>query len=115
MSTVHAETLGARVAAGSPSLVAVARGGFWTLIAAHVWAGWGTQWDIQWHLRIGRDSFWIAPHVMTYSGVTAMVLASYSKVANTSTATRPIPATRPEATSLASRPMPTGTARSTPS
>ena len=81
MSTVHAETLGARVTAGSPSLVAVARGAFWTLIAAHVWAGWGTQWDIQWHLRIGRDSFWIAPHVITYSGVTAMVLASFGMLA----------------------------------
>ena len=81
MSTVHAETLGARVAAGSPSLVAVARGGFWTLIVAHVWAGWGTQWDIQWHLTIGRDSFWIAPHVVTYSGVTILVLASFGMLA----------------------------------
>src|SRR5438552_11053181 len=84
MSTVRADTLRAPAAAGAPSLVAVSRSGFWTLIAAHVWAGWGTQWDIQWHLRIGRDSFWIAPHVMTYSGVTAMVLASFGMLAWTS-------------------------------
>ena len=84
MSTVHAETLRAPAAAGTPSLVAVSRAGFWTLIVAHVVAGWGTQWDIQWHLRIGRDSFWIAPHIMTYSGVTLMVLASLGVLAWTS-------------------------------
>src|SRR2546427_12825746 len=75
MSTVRADTLRAPAAAGAPSLVAVSRSGFWTLIVAHVVAGWGTQWDIQWHLRIGRDSFWIAPHVMTYGGGALMVLA----------------------------------------
>ena len=84
MSTVHADTLRAPAAAGTPSLVAVSRAGFWTLIAAHVVAGWGTQWDIQWHLRIGRDSFWIAPHIITYSGVTLMVLASFGVLAWTS-------------------------------
>ena len=84
MSTVHADTLRAPAAAGAPSLVAVARAGFWMLIVAHVVAGWGTQWDIQWHLRIGRDSFWIAPHLMTYGGVTLMVLASFGVLAWTS-------------------------------
>ena len=44
-------------------------------------AGWGTQWDIQWHLSIGRDSFWIPPHLMTYSGVTALVLVSFGVLA----------------------------------
>ncbi len=47
-------------------------------------AGWGTQWDIQWHLRIGRDSFWIPPHLMTYSGVTVLVLVSFGVLAWTS-------------------------------
>ncbi|HEY2995074.1 MAG TPA: hypothetical protein VGM22_19850 [Methylomirabilota bacterium] len=84
MSTLHVDTLRAPAAAGAPSLVAVSRSGFWTLIVAHVVAGWGTQWDIQWHLRIGRDSFWIAPHIMTYSGVTLMVLASLGVLAWTS-------------------------------
>ncbi|HTO11404.1 MAG TPA: hypothetical protein VMQ51_07515 [Candidatus Binatia bacterium] len=60
------------------------RAGLWALIAAHVWAGWGTQWDIQWHLRIGRDTFWIAPHLITYSGVTAIVLVSFGVLAWTS-------------------------------
>jgi hypothetical protein len=35
------------------------------------------QWDIRWHVVIGRDSFWIAPHVMTYAGVAAAVLLSF--------------------------------------
>ena len=85
MSTTRVDALHAPPAvAGTPSLAAVARVGFWTLIVAHVVAGWGTQWDIQWHMRIGRDSFWIAPHVMTYSGVTLMVLASWGMLAWTS-------------------------------
>ncbi len=49
----------------------------WVLLGANLLAGWGVQWDIQWHVRIGRDSFWIPPHVMTYSGVTLIGLASF--------------------------------------
>jgi hypothetical protein len=46
------------------------------LLGAKMLGGWGVQWDIRWHLVIGRDSFWIAPHVMTYAGVTlAAVIA----------------------------------------
>jgi hypothetical protein len=41
----------------------------WGLLGAKLLAGWGVQWDIRWHLVIGRDSFWIAPHLMTYAGV----------------------------------------------
>ena len=81
MSTLRADTLHAPAAAGSLTVAGVARAGFWVLIAAHIVAGWGTQWDIQWHLRIGRDSFWIAPHLITYSGVTAMVLVSFGVLA----------------------------------
>ena len=84
MSTTRAGALPASAATGALTVAAVARAGFWVLIAAHVWAGWGTQWDIQWHLKIGRDSFWIAPHLMTYSGVTAMVLTSFGVLAWTS-------------------------------
>ncbi|MBI2217336.1 MAG: hypothetical protein HYU51_08570 [Candidatus Rokubacteria bacterium] len=65
-------------APGSPTM---ARAGLWILFAAHVVASWGTQWDIQWHLTIGRDSFWIAPHLMTYSGVAAIVLVSFGMLA----------------------------------
>ena len=53
----------------------------WVLLAANLLAAWGVQWDIQWHVRIGRDSFWIPPHVMTYSGVALVVLASFGVLA----------------------------------
>ena len=42
---------------------------------------WGTQWDIRWYLPIGRDSFWIAPHMTTYSGVTLIVLVGFGVLA----------------------------------
>jgi hypothetical protein len=57
------------------------RVGLWTILAGHLLATWGTQWDIQWHLTIGRDTFWIPPHVMTYGGVTVIVLASFGTLA----------------------------------
>lgn len=41
----------------------------WTLIAAKLAGGWGVQWDIRWHLSVGRDSFWIPPHLVTYAAV----------------------------------------------
>ena len=53
----------------------------WTLLAGKILAGWGVQWDIQWHVLIGRDSFWIPPHVMTYAGVTILVLVSFGVLA----------------------------------
>jgi len=58
------------------------RAGLWVMLAANILAAWGVQWDIQWHLQIGRDSFWIPPHVMTYAGVTLVVLASFGVLAN---------------------------------
>jgi len=39
------------------------------------------QWDIQWHVLIGRDSFWIPPDVMTYAGVALAVLVSFGVLA----------------------------------
>lgn len=36
----------------------------------------GTYWDIRYHIDIGRDSFWIPPHLMVYSGVTIGFLGS---------------------------------------
>ena len=53
----------------------------WTLLASKLIAGWGVQWDIQWHVLIGRDSFWIPPHVMTYAGVALAVLVSFGVLA----------------------------------
>jgi hypothetical protein len=82
MTTAAAGTARAsiRAAAHDPAL-AGARAALWTLIAATAVAGWGVQWDIQWHVMIGRDSFWIAPHVMTYAGVAACVLVSFGMLA----------------------------------
>src|SRR6266540_3226408 len=57
------------------------RGALWMLIAAKMLAGWGVQWDIQWHVLIGRDSFWIPPHVMTYAGVSILVLVRFGVLA----------------------------------
>ena len=48
---------------------AVHRRALWALLTAKLIGGWGVGWDIRWHLVIGRDSFWIAPHVMTYASV----------------------------------------------
>ena len=36
----------------------------------------GTYWDIRYHIDIGRDSFWIPPHLMVYSGVALGFLGS---------------------------------------
>jgi len=54
----------------------VRRRALWVLIAAKLLGGWGLGWDIRWHVLIGRDSFWIAPHVMTYTAVVVLALVS---------------------------------------
>ena len=59
------------------------RGALWGLLGAKVVSTWGVQWDIQWHTLIGRDSFWIAPHLMTYAGVAATVVLSFGVLAAT--------------------------------
>ena len=91
--------IGSRAAAvpGAPALarageasLAVRRAALWALLGAKVLASWGVQWDIQWHTIIGRDSFWIPPHLMTYSGVTLTVLLSFGVLAWTTL--RPSPA-----------------------
>ena len=48
----------------------------WVLIIGKLLGAWGLTWDIQWHLLIGRDTFWIPPHLMMYSGVTAGFLVA---------------------------------------
>ena len=59
------------------------RAALWGLLGAKVVSSWGVQWDIQWHTLIGRDSFWIAPHLMTYAGVVVMVGLSFGVLAAT--------------------------------
>src|SRR5438552_5182788 len=48
----------------------------WVLLATKVAGGWGLGWDIRWHLSIGRDSFWIPPHLMTYAAVATLAIVS---------------------------------------
>jgi len=48
----------------------------WVLLIGKLLGAWGLTWDIQWHLLIGRDTFWIPPHLMMYSGVTAGFLVA---------------------------------------
>ena len=55
----------------------VRRRALWALLAAKLVGGWGVGWDIRWHLIIGRDSFWIAPHVMTYASVVVACAISF--------------------------------------
>jgi hypothetical protein len=56
---------------------ALRRAALWVLLASRLIALWGVRWDIQWHVVIGRDSFWIAPHLMTYAGVSGVVLVAF--------------------------------------
>jgi hypothetical protein len=61
--------------------VAIKRATLWALLISKIVTGWGVQWDIQWHVLIGRDSFWIPPHLMTYAGVSAAVFLSFGMLA----------------------------------
>lgn len=45
------------------------RAALWGALASKLVAAWGLAWDIQWHMTIGRDSFWIAPHLIIYGSV----------------------------------------------
>jgi hypothetical protein len=57
------------------------RAALWTLLAAKLLSAWGVQWDIEWHVVVGRDSFWIAPHLLTYVGVGLAVVVSWGALA----------------------------------
>jgi hypothetical protein len=64
------------------------RRALWGLLAAKLVGGWGLGWDIRWHLLIGRDSFWIPPHVLTYAAVVAAALLSLGVLAAETRAAR---------------------------
>jgi hypothetical protein len=57
------------------------RRALWVLLATKVVGGWGLGWDIRWHLSIGRDSFWIPPHLMTYAAVAMLAIVSLGVLA----------------------------------
>jgi len=61
--------------------LAVRRAALWGMLVAKLVVRWGVGWDIQWHILIGRDSFWIPPHVMTYAGVAAVAGLSFGILA----------------------------------
>jgi hypothetical protein len=67
--------------AGDVDVTAVRRAAVWALLVAKLAGGWGLGWDIRWHVLIGRDSFWIPPHVLTYASVTAAVMVAFGVVA----------------------------------
>jgi len=67
--------------ANSAAVTTVRRAAVWALLLAKLAGGWGLGWDIRWHVLIGRDSFWIPPHVLTYASVTAAVLVAFGVVA----------------------------------
>src|SRR5271155_767476 len=51
----------------------------WCMTAAVTFDGFGTYWDISWHLTIGRDSFWTPAHMMYYAaGLLAGVSCGYA-------------------------------------
>jgi hypothetical protein len=57
------------------------RAALWVLLAVKIVGGWGLTWDIQWHVRIGRDSFWIPPHLMIYASVVLALAVSFGILA----------------------------------
>ncbi len=38
----------------------------------------GIYWDVTWHATIGRESFWIPPHLLVYAGVICLLLSALS-------------------------------------
>src|SRR5438045_43406 len=69
------------VAANRGVITTIRRAAVWALLLAKLTAGWGLGWDIRWHILIGRDSFWIPPHVLTYASVAAGVLIAFGVLA----------------------------------
>lgn len=41
----------------------------WIILALLLFAELGLAWDRRWHDILGRDQFWIPPHIMMYSGL----------------------------------------------
>jgi hypothetical protein len=71
------------LAAGTRHRVAL-----WTLLAGKLLGSWGLTWDIQWHLLIGRDTFWIPPHLMMYGGIAVALLVAVAVLARDTVAAR---------------------------
>ena len=63
------------------SILTYRRVALWGSVATKLVGAWGLSWDIQWHMTIGRDSFWIAPHLMIYSSVVLGLLFAWGVLA----------------------------------
>ena len=48
----------------------------WCAAVAVTSAYVGGYWDISWHRSIGRDTFWSAPHLFLYGGISLWGLAA---------------------------------------
>ena len=56
------------------------RTGAWLLLCSLLQGELGLAWDIRWHLLLGRNSFWIPPHMMLYGAVGAVGLFALAMV-----------------------------------
>ena len=52
----------------------------WFLLFLVLQAELGLAWDRNWHDTIGRDTFWIPPHIMMYTGIGAAGLVALTVV-----------------------------------
>jgi hypothetical protein len=48
----------------------------WLAVAATWVALLGAVWDVSWHRTLGRDTFWSAPHLLLYAGVSGGLVAA---------------------------------------
>ena len=87
--------------AASVGILTMRRAALWGLLAAKIVGGWGLGWDIRWHLMIGRDSFWIPPHVMTYFSVAVAAILSLGVLALETGSARGRPALPPGSVKVA--------------
>jgi hypothetical protein len=56
------------------------RTGAWLFLCFLLQGELGLAWDIRWHLLLGRNSFWIPPHLMLYSAVGGVGLLALALV-----------------------------------
>src|SRR5216683_436274 len=52
----------------------------WLILYLLLQAELGLAWDRQWHDLVGRDQFWIPPHIMIYTGIGAAGLIALGLV-----------------------------------
>jgi hypothetical protein len=54
--------------------------GAWSMLYFLLQAELGLAWDRQWHDWVGRDRFWIPPHIMLYTGIGAAGMVALAVV-----------------------------------